>query len=321
METALSLFEEFFKADIRFHPLYWIPFLLLSVVLYAVHKRRVGSVSGFWAWAFPKSIYFHPSHITDLKLFILGRVLIVTKAFNVIFVQAAFAMAAMGIVAMLTGLEISDSDVTLFRVILATAIITITSDFCTYWVHRLHHEAPVIWPFHAVHHSAEVMTPVTVYRKHPLYDLVSDFVKAVLTGFVQGVILILLIGKVELSLIAGVNAFYFIFNLVGSNFRHSHIWFSYGRVLEHILISPAQHQIHHSLDPKHHNKNYGEILAVWDWLFGTLYIPEQFETLSFGISKSSKSDERVPQPHPDLKSALIVPFKDSYKTIKRRLNK
>jgi hypothetical protein len=49
-------------------------------------------------------------------------------------------------------------------------------------------------------------------------------------------------------------------------------------------MSPAHHQIHHSSDPIHFNKNLGSCLAVWDWLFGTLYVPGKArEKLSFGV--------------------------------------
>ncbi len=318
METLSVYFQEFINTEVRFHPIYLLPFFVMAVILYVRENNNSKIPKSFWSWLFPKEIYFHLSHITDIKLFILGRFVAVTKILNIVFVQVAFAVVGMGVVGLITGLEISAQEATIGRLILATLIITITSDFCVYWVHRVHHETPYIWPFHAVHHSAEVMTPVTVYRKHPLYDLLSDFTKSVLTGFMQGIILVLLIGKVELSLIAGINIFYFAFNFLGSNFRHSHIWFSYGRVLEHIFISPAQHQIHHSLEPKHHNKNYGEILALWDWMFGTLYIPQGKENISYGISKSLTSNERIIQPHNGLKAALIVPFQDSMKAIKRR---
>ena len=315
MQNIADLLQEFLTTDIRFHPVYLLPFLMIALLLYWVQGK---SQKGFWAWLFPKEIYFHPSHFVDLKLFIVGRLLGVFKFFNVTFVQAAFALIGMGLVSAVTGLDLSAQELTWVRVFLATIIITLTSDFCVYWVHRIHHEAPIIWPFHAAHHSAEIMTPVTVYRKHPVYDFISSFVKAVLLGLVQGGILVLLMGQVHVGLIAGINAFYFIFNFFGSNFRHSHIWFSYGRMLEHVVISPAQHQIHHSLEPRHHNKNYGEILAIWDWMFGTLYIPEEQEDLAYGISKSSTSNERIEQPHLTLKDALIVPFKQSWKTIKRR---
>ena len=321
METVSSIILKFVGTDIRFHPIYLMPFLVIGLALYLWRGRTQGKQQSFFGWLFPKEIYLHPSHIVDMKLFVVGRLLFLSKLLNTGFIQTSFVIVGMGFVAQLTGLEMSDQGVSVGRVLLATLIITITTDFCVYWVHRYHHETPIIWPFHAVHHSAEVMTPVTVYRKHPVYDIISNLTKAVLIGLVQGIILMLLMGKVETSVVMGINVFYFFFNFLGSNFRHSHIWLSYGRTLEHVFISPAQHQVHHSLDPKHHNKNYGEMLAIWDWMFGTLYVPQRIEELKFGISKSSSSNEAIAQPHGNLQDALLVPFRDSVKSIKRRHRK
>jgi sterol desaturase/sphingolipid hydroxylase (fatty acid hydroxylase superfamily) len=318
LDHFLSFLSALIDPDLRFHPLYILPFFAMAFLLYLYHRRRgLHDGQGFFKWLFPKDVYFHPSHITDIKLFLLGQVLTAAKAFNMIVVMTLFA----GLTILAVGGEVSAKPLTVGRVLLVTIVITLIRDFCVYWVHRLHHELPVFWPFHAVHHSAEVMTPVTVYRKHPFYDLISSFVKNIFVGIFSGLALVFLVGQIQLTLIAGVNIFYFLFNALGSNFRHSHIWFSYGPFWEKIFISPAQHQIHHSLEPRHHNKNYGEIFAFWDWIFGTIYIPAGREDLQFGISKSSTSNERIAQPHPTLKSALLVPFRDSWKALKRRRKK
>ena len=54
-------------------------------------------------------------------------------------------------------------------------------------------------------------------------------------------------------------------------------------ILGYIFISPAQHQIHHSALPKHFGKNCGFALAIWDWAFGTLYVPKERETFPLGL--------------------------------------
>ena len=56
--------------------------------------------------------------------------------------------------------------------------------------------------------------------------------------------------------------------------------------MERFFISPAQHQIHHSNEARHHDKNFGSALALWDLIGGTLYIPKRREVLSFGLSKT-----------------------------------
>ena len=68
----------------------------------------------------------------------------------------------------------------------------------------------------------------------------------------------------------GVGIVSFLFLGLGANLRHSHVKLKYPSFLERIFISPYQHQIHHSRDPKHHNKNMGGKFALWDWFFGRL---------------------------------------------------
>jgi sterol desaturase/sphingolipid hydroxylase (fatty acid hydroxylase superfamily) len=253
--------------------------------------------------------------MVDIKLFLVGRLLDWVGAFNMIAIRTAVAVGAMGSLQMATGTEALTVPWTAGRAIAVTVVFTLVSDFCVYWVHRWHHEQPVLWPFHAVHHSAEVLTPITVYRKHPIYDLISDGVSSVFIGFAQGVFLFLLFNDLSPVTIGGANAAYVLFNLFGSNLRHSHVWIGYGPVLSHILISPAQHQIHHSRDPRHHDKNYGEIFAIWDWMFGTLYVPRTREVLEFGLADSAGNP--VEQPHPSLRAALVRPFVDSRKALAR----
>jgi len=74
-----------------------------------------------------------------------------------------------------------------------------------------------------------------------------------------------------------------VFYLFGYNLRHSHIWLSYGPRWSRWFISPAQHQIHHSRKPEHIDRNMGFMFAVWDRLFGTLYVPVEEEELPLGL--------------------------------------
>ena len=110
--------------------------------------------------------------------------------------------------------------------------------------------------------------------------------------------------------VLSVNILGFLFNLAGGNLRHSHVWLSYGSKLEHLFISPAQHQVHHSADEIHFNKNYGTWLAIWDWAAGSLYVTAQKETLRFGLSKEELNHD----PH-RVGSILIAPLWSGLKQI------
>ncbi|WP_294622265.1 sterol desaturase family protein [uncultured Roseovarius sp.] len=290
----------------RLWPLYIGLTILICLFLY----RRRGIEQGFFEWLMPKSIYFHASHIVDLKIFAVNRAFAALGLFNLVFFGAYVADFVSG--ALGPGLGLAP-----LSPFLISLLLLVVSDFGTYWVHRVHHESRIFWPFHSLHHSAEVMTPITVFRKHPVYDLISTMVKGLFIGCLQGIFLAVFSQDPNLMTIVGVNAGYFLFNMAGSNLRHTHVWLSFGRLIEHVIISPAQHQIHHSLAPEHHNKNYGEVLAIWDWMFGSLYVPEREEVLEFGLGDAEGN--RIRQRHDSLTNALVVPMRDSWRQVRKRL--
>jgi sterol desaturase/sphingolipid hydroxylase (fatty acid hydroxylase superfamily) len=255
----------------------------------------------------------HPSSATDVKLFLLGRFGDVLESMVMAGCALVTAALVVGALRSATGAAALDADWSLARAAVLTLALLMVTDFCTYWVHRLHHEHPALWPFHAVHHSAEVLTPLTIFRKHPVYDLISALIKGSASGAAQGVLLFVFTGDYDIVTIASANALYVLYATAGANLRHSHVWLTFGP-LGRIFIAPAQHQIHHSIDPRHHNKNYGEIFALWDWLFGTLYLPRERETLAFGIGDAA--GVRITQPHPTLAAALVVPFRESWRALR-----
>ena len=187
------------------------------------------------------------------------------------------------------------------------------SDFSRYLLHRWLHTVPWLWEIHKVHHSAEVLTPLTVYRSHPVEGLLFALRGALVTGVVTGVFFHLFRGDLGVVDVLGVNALAFAFNLLGSNLRHSHVWLSYGPVVERFLISPAQHQVHHSVEPADHHSNLGTCLAVWDRLGGSLRLTGPRERLTFGLREDASNHR------PDgLLSALLGPLVASIRVLSRR---
>ena len=139
-------------------------------------------------------------------------------------------------------------------------------DLSKYLVHRALHRWPVLWAFHKVHHSATTLTPLTVYRTHPLEAVIFSLRGSAVQAVVVAVFIFFFGSAVDLFTVLGASVFLFAFNAAGSNLRHSHVRIGYGRRLERILMSPAQHQIHHSVEERHHDKNFGTVLSLWDWL-------------------------------------------------------
>ena len=298
-EAAAAFSDALFSNASRIAPVYLLSTALIAAAVWAALRPRASLL----AYLFPRRIWLHPSSLVDAQLWLLNRAAAAMGAFG----TAATAVIVATLV--LTALG-GSGDAELGRSpLLGGLIVLLANEFAVYWVHRLHHERPLLWPFHAVHHSAEVMTPITVYRKHPVYDLLSAGARGAIYGIAQGVALSLVFNTASVVAIAGINAFYFVFNFLGANLRHSHVWLSYGPALEHVFISPAQHQIHHSRAVEHHDKNYGEVLAIWDWMFGTLYVPKGRERLRFGLAEADGTP--IPQPHGTLRAALIGPFRDA----------
>lgn len=196
---------------------------------------------------------------------------------------------------------------------LFTLVLFVADDLSRYLVHRLLHRSPLLWPFHAVHHSAEVLTPLTVYRTHPVEGVLFALRGALTQGGVIALFLFFVDDRIDLVSVLGANLFVFVFNATGANLRHSHVPIRYGRVLERIFISPAQHQIHHSLDLQHHDRNFGAALAVWDWIGGTLAPSSRGQQLRFGLSAAPGHDPN------SLFNLYAGPVRDAARVLRRVL--
>ena len=133
-----------------------------------------------------------------------------------------------------------------------TAVAFLFDDFMRFVVHWCMHRVPFLWHFHSLHHSATTLTPFTVHRTHPLEGFINSSRAVLSLGLVSGVFVWLFGHGLQVWDILGVNALGFVMTLAGSNLRHSHIPLHFG-VAESLLISPAQHQLHHSVDHNHPN--------------------------------------------------------------------
>lgn len=301
-EYGTKLAQTFWRWESRLAVFYLCAAVVIAFSLWLYRGRP----TSFLRFLMPREVYFHKSNLIDLQVFVVNVFLGTIGLLGALTFTPLMAALVLSTLIEFQPTPFQPLDVTWGRSALATLIMILALDFCKYWVHYIHHENRVLWPLHALHHSAEVLTPLTVSRRHPLYVMFQSVVISVIVGAVVGVVLFALIGEISLLTIGGANAGYFLFNLLGANLRHSHIWLSYGRVLEHIFISPAQHQVHHSSAKKHFNKNYGEVFAFWDWMFGTLYLTGEYEKLDFGLADAKGN--KIEQPHGTLKDALIKPF-------------
>jgi sterol desaturase/sphingolipid hydroxylase (fatty acid hydroxylase superfamily) len=161
-----------------------------------------------------------------------------------------------------------------------------------------------------VHHSAEFLTPFTIYRLHPVEGLKFLNILALSTGVVRGVAAFALGANVSAYQIGSANLILIAFIFLYVHLQHTSIWIAFPGRLGRVFMSPAHHQIHHSRDPGHFNKNLGSCLSLFDWLFGTLHVPaRQKEKLLYGVEPFE----------PDVHKRLLVePVVRAFSTLRRR---
>lgn len=162
-----------------------------------------------------------------------------------------------------------------------------------YWGHRCLHEIPLLWRFHALHHSATRIDFLVNARAHPI-DMVFGRLCGVIPLYVLG-----LAGPAG----AADSAMPVLITLVGtiwSFFIHANVRWRFGP-LEWVISTPAFHHWHHSLaDPV--NRNYASTLPWIDRLFGTFYLPRERWPSRYGIAEAMPAS---------LPRQLLSPFRSS----------
>lgn len=299
----MPLFDYFITPSKRFFIGYLLSAAVLAILFLLIHRQRV-------TWAETKAYWLHPSAKLDYLYFIVAGLIklyvvvpLIISAKTIILWVNALCLQWFGPMHLPA---VSRESV----VISYTATLFIISDLSRYWLHRAMHEIPFLWAFHKVHHSAEVLNPVTFYRVHPVENGLFGLRYSLVIGVVTGVFLYLFGAKVQLLDILGANAFLFIFNFIGGNLRHSHIELKYPAMLEKIFISPRQHQLHHSY--YFTRFNYGGYLAIWDTMFGTV-------KLSATVSNSGDYGlgEKQNRHYRHLLGLLWRPFTEAFKGAKK----
>ena len=163
-------------------------------------------------------------------------------------------------------------------------IIVVLGDLIAYWSHRWFHGRGM-WAFHAVHHSSKELDWLSSVRLHPVNDIVTRVMQAapfVVLGFSP-------------TVLAG----YLPFLTFYSIFIHANVSWTFGP-LRYVIATPLFHQWHHTKEDEAIDKNFAGMLPVWDWMFGTLYLPKGKVPTEFGVH-----DDSVPE---NFAGQMIYPF-------------
>jgi sterol desaturase/sphingolipid hydroxylase (fatty acid hydroxylase superfamily) len=271
--------------------LYW-PFLVSTVVIGMLAWRFgfAGSAGNRSSWReffgrhFSGALWWHPSARADYRFYLINAVLFPLLVGPFLFGENAVTGMIEDVLAPVLDEWDPSLDPAGIGVRIAyTLLFFVAFDFGRFVGHSLMHDVRFLWEFHKVHHSAEVLTPMTSFRVHPVELAVTTWVPGVTTGVVTWVFHRYVDAGIGFYTFLGLHVLLWAGNLIG-NLRHSHVWLSYGQTLNRWLISPAHHQLHHSAEPRHRGCNRGLELAIWDRLYGTLYVPtNEPESFKMGL--------------------------------------
>ena len=151
--------------------------------------------------------------------------------------------------------------------ILAVPLLLLVADFTQYWVHRMFHAVPLLWPFHAIHHSIEDMDWLAGSRLH-LVDVI------VTRGLTYVPIFVLGFSREALAIYVFIVA-------AQATFIHANVRWEL-RPLRRAVATPAFHHWHHAAERDAIDKNFAVHTPIWDVLFGTYYLPDRWPS-AYGL--------------------------------------
>lgn len=160
------------------------------------------------------------------------------------------------------------------------SVLIVFEDFMYYWLHRVDHVCRLFWATHVTHHSSSKFNLTVGFRSsvmEPLYRFVY-FIPLALCGF----------NPLDIAFIYSLTQIWGI--LVHTEKIRKLGW------LEHILVTPSHHRVHHGSNPKYLDKNMGMFLIIWDKLFGTFQpelTTEKYQAIRYGLTRPLEKETAV----------------------------
>jgi len=151
----------------------------------------------------------------------------------------------------------------------------IIRDLMEYGVHFAQHHIPLLWRFHQIHHNQYSLGFAATQHLH-YFDIliyrISSYLVFAILGFSADEFFMT----------------YFIISVLNTFINHCNLRISIGP-LKYIINNPEAHHWHHAYNtPSVYGANFGSILNIWDWLFGTLYLPSKDIVPKLGLSDGPK---------------------------------
>lgn len=318
MEAAVfeyidRLIDSFLNPQKRVFAGYMISALAIAFIV--VLSRSRGSFNNTWRELSSPDIWWSKSARSDYLIMLLNQVVMMGILPRLVTKLAVATVIFEAMHIWFDGRPVLWEEIPIWTVAAAfTLSLFLLDDAAKYLVHRILHGIPFFWCFHKVHHTAETLTPFTVYRTHPVEGIIFALRSVAVQSITTAGFVFFFGDRAELVTVLGANVFLFAFNAAGSNLRHSHVWISYGRTIERFLISPAQHQLHHSVERCHGDANFGAVLAIWDRLGGSLQLAGTEPPVRFGLSDNRSTSH-------DMANIYLGPFIEAIYCLHRSIRK
>jgi sterol desaturase/sphingolipid hydroxylase (fatty acid hydroxylase superfamily) len=150
----------------------------------------------------------------------------------------------------------------------------IVIDFAGYWNHRLSHHINFFWNQHVIHHSSEEFNLACALRQS-VSNLIGYFPLLLLPAALLGV------PSKVIAILAPIHLF-------------AQFWYHTQHIgkmgwLEYIIVTPSQHRVHHAINPEYIDKNLGQVLCIWDRMFGTFQEELTEVPPQYGILKPART--------------------------------
>jgi len=171
---------------------------------------------------------------------------------------------------MVSKLAIFDLEANVYTYLIGFVVI----DFYGYWSHRWAHGVNFFWNKHAIHHSSEEFNLACALRQS-----VSSFIN--LFSFLLLPAAIIGVPSVVIAVTLPIQLFL-------------QFWYHTKHIkklgfLEHILVTPSHHRVHHAINPEYMDKNHSQIFIVWDKMFGTFQEELDSVPAVFGITRPAST--------------------------------
>ncbi len=237
-------------------PFLGLDWFLLNLIVYSVIFIPLERLFA----RLPEQGVFRPSWRTDLTYFFVSALLVqLTTILTLKPAMVLFDWAAVPTV---------QQWIRSVPGVIQFALLMVVADFTQYWVHRAFHAVPVLWRFHAIHHSADHMDWLAGSRLHLVDVAVTrglTYVPIYLLGFADG------------PLFA-----YLVVVSAQATFIHANVRFTFGP-LRYIVATPQFHHWHHAAEAEAVDKNFAVHLPILDVVFGTAYLPDRWPG-AYGIA-------------------------------------